>query len=325
MSTNKGAQKVKAFLYRIGLPAVIVSGLLLIYTQYYGHQDDNFITRGIEYIEDQMGESLPPLPEKQTPEPKTEEIETLENYWPASSHASMVQHTFFSLSYDEQYEQAEWVAYELDKSRLTNSWVERTDRFREDPKVQTGSAGPNDYRHSGFDRGHLAPAADMAFSKEAMKESFYMSNISPQVPAFNRGIWKELEEQTRDWCKANEHLYVITGPVLKQRAIKRFGPDKGLAAPRSYYKILLDLKGPEKKAVGFVMPNKRCEEPLHDFMMSVDEVEEITGLDFFQELPDKMEEELESNFMESYWITDYTRFQRRLIWNKQAAFTTTFE
>jgi endonuclease G len=92
--------------------------------------------------------------------------------------------------------------------------TKRKDNFRSDPKVKTGSAALSDYKGSGYDRGHLAPAADFKWSATAMSESFYMSNMSPQVPGFNRGIWKNIESTVRNWAVENDEIYIVTGPVL---------------------------------------------------------------------------------------------------------------
>src|SRR5574344_20414 len=125
----------------------------------------------------------------------------------------IVKHSAYTLSYSEPHEQAEWVAYVLTKSHIQKN-VDRTDKFMSDYSVTTGSASDNDYKKSGYDRGHLAPAADMAWDAQAMKESFYYSNMSPQLPGFNRGVWKRLEELVRDWAYQYDTLFVTTGPVL---------------------------------------------------------------------------------------------------------------
>ena len=130
-----------------------------------------------------------------------------------SGEGEIVRHTYYTLSFNSRHKQANWVYYTLElegKERV----AERTDRFREDKKVSSGSAKPSDYIKSGYDRGHLCPAADMAHSAEAMEETFLMSNISPQLPVFNRGIWKSLEKQVRDWGE-KERIYIVTGPVFK--------------------------------------------------------------------------------------------------------------
>ena len=316
---NSGTKKVRRFLTRMGLPAILISGLLLVYTQFYSGEEPDAITELIDIIS--------PVKDTQHTEEVPDKIfEVLEDYFPSSSENQVVKHEHFALSYIESYEQAEWVAYELAAEHLEGERVNRSTSFRADPKVKTGSASPRDYIRSGYDRGHLAPAADMAFSSEAMRSSFYMSNVSPQVPAFNRGIWRELEEQTRDWSRANKHLYVVTGPILAQRAIKRFGPKKGVAAPRSYYKILLDLREPEQKAVAFLLPNAKSNNRLNEYIVTIDSIEQLTGIDFFPELPDELEEELEAHSNPLRWIYDEERYQLRVgLWNKQAEMATSYE
>jgi endonuclease G len=224
------------------------------------------------------------------------------SYLPASTTNQLVQHTHFTLSYSEKDEQAEWVAYQLTLDELQNA-AERKDNFREDPKVLSGSASPDDYRRSGYDRGHLAPAGDMGFSEEAMSESFYMSNISPQDRAFNRGIWRALETQTRDWVADKGSLYVVTGGVLTEK-IKVIGTKNKVTVPKYFYKVLLDLEGPglDVKAIAFLLPNEGSGAPLSQFVISIDSLESLSGIDFFPALPDDLEEKLESSVSLTGWI-----------------------
>lgn len=239
-------------------------------------------------------------------------------YLPTNPNGEIVQHKYYALSYVEQFELPEWCAYELTAERLNQPWVERADDFRTDPKVPTGSSTLEDYRKSRYDRGHIVPAADMAFSKEAMSETFFMSNISPQESGFNKGVWRELEELTRDWAKRHKHLYVVTGPVLSQPIKFWIGENQVAVAP-SFYKVLLDLSEPELKAIGFIVPNQTSTERIESFAVSVDEVEQLTGINFFQNLmePD-LEQQLEANFDMSLWKTNDKKFQRRVQeWNLQ--------
>ena len=127
-------------------------------------------------------------------------------YLPSSTTDMIVHHPYFSLSYDEKHEQAEWVTHILTRERLQMPWHDRPNRFEPDEKVPSGSATWYDYRGSGYDRGHLVPAADMAFNEDAIVSSFLMSNISPQSHDFNKGIWKELEELGRSWAKKYKKL-----------------------------------------------------------------------------------------------------------------------
>ncbi|MBC7655437.1 MAG: DNA/RNA non-specific endonuclease, partial [Oligoflexus sp.] len=130
-----------------------------------------------------------------------------------NSKDKIITHTGYSLLYNETHEQANWIAYELTKAE-TNKLFKRTNKFIPDTKVKTGTASDKDYEGSGYDRGHLAPASDMGWSSIAMAESFYYSNMSPQTPSFNRGIWKNLEGLVRTWAVENNSIYIATGPVL---------------------------------------------------------------------------------------------------------------
>ena len=167
-------------------------------------------------------------------------------------------------------------------------YVEKND-FREDPLIITGSASLADYKGSGFDRGHLAPAADFKFDAGAMSESFYMSNMSPQRPSFNRGIWKRLEEQVREWASENDSLFIITGGVLTEN-LHVIGENES-TVPNLYYKII--FYPDELKATAFVLPNEKVLDPLESFVVTIDSVESITGIDFFPDLPDDLESRIE--------------------------------
>ena len=209
-----------------------------------------------------------------------------------------IHHLGYSLSYDEKHEQAAWVAYELTSIEV-NGLVKRKDRFKKDPKVQTESATKKDYKKSGYDRGHLAPAADMKWSKVAMNESFFMSNMSPQSPSFNRGIWKKLESKVRDWATSYGSIYIATGPILNER-LTTIGTNN-VSVPRFYYKVILDFTGPDIKAIGFILPNEKSKKPLQSFAVSINEVEEVSGIDFFYNLPDNVEETIESELETNRW------------------------
>ena len=210
----------------------------------------------------------------------------------------VVYHSGFTLSYNETHEQASWVAYELTAEELIKK-VNRSDNFKKDPKIKTGSALPTDYSRSGYDRGHLAPAADLSWSPTTMQESFYMSNMSPQKPGFNRGIWKKLESYVRQWAYENKSIYVVTGGILS--TVKTSIGESNVGIPSYYYKVILDYTQPEIKGIGFILPNTSSSKPLQNFAVSIDEVERITGIDFFYNLPDIDEQKIESTFNVSSW------------------------
>lgn len=210
----------------------------------------------------------------------------------------LILHTGFQLVYNEAHEQAKWVCYQFTKEetiKITN----RSDNFREDKKIKTRSATDNDYKKSGYDRGHLAPAGDMSWSEEAMSCSFYYSNMSPQTPSFNRGIWKKLEEQVRDWVSIYDTLYVVTGPVLEEN-LPSIGSNQ-VSVPNYYYKVILDVKNGRKEAIGFVLPNQNSNLPLQNFIVSVDSVEKLTEINFFHLLPDNIENQLEKKMCKTCW------------------------
>ena len=194
-------------------------------------------------------------------------------YLPAPTKGELVDHGGFVLSYDEDWEQAEWVAYILTREHLQREWSKRKDNFRSDPAVSTGSASVGDYRGSGYDRGHLAPFADFAWDVTLADETFYLSNVSPQARQFNQGVWRELEELTRDWANRFSRLYVVTGPVTTDPPKFYIGRDNRVAVPQAYFKVLLDLDEPEQKGIGFIIPNEISFDPLPKYAVSIDEVE----------------------------------------------------
>jgi endonuclease G len=220
------------------------------------------------------------------------------DYIPVPS-PDLVRHTYYMLSYNEKYEQANWVYYNLTDSMVINSEVERNNTFRIDNMIANGSAKPTDYTKSGYDRGHLCPAGDMGFSPVAMSESFLMSNISPQIPDFNRGIWKELEGTVRQWAKTEKSIAIVTGPVFNDNK-GQIGQDNVLV-PGYFFKIIYDKTG-DPKMIAFLLPNAKSDRPLTDFAVTTDEIERLTGFDFFSQLPNAIETDLENKIELSPWF-----------------------
>lgn len=288
------AGKSTGTMVKVGIFGAIISGLFFLFSK-FGGGDKN----------------ATPLKEE------TADNYTNEYYLPSAT-GQVVKHRFYSLSYIEEHEQPEWVAYTLTRDNLKKEWVERQDNFMPDPKVHTGSATLNDYKGSGYDRGHLVAAADMAFDEDAMAETFFMSNMSPQAKNFNKGIWRELEELSRSWAEKNVKLFVVTGPVLTMPVKGKIGANE-VSVPAAYYKVLLDLNEPEKKAIAFVIPNEVSYDPLFKYAKSVDEVEQLTGIDFFPNLmPKEVEQELEAKFNLDLWEFNKKKFETRTkTWNEQ--------
>ncbi|MGV3556678.1 DNA/RNA non-specific endonuclease [Larkinella arboricola] len=206
---------------------------------------------------------------------------------------AIIRHDGYTLRYREEYEQADWVAYPLLEDEILGDADRKNEQFQPDPMVTTGSALASDYTRSGYDRGHLAPAGDFKFSKQMMRQTFYMSNISPQAPDFNRGIWRQLEEQVRVWALRDKGLYVVTGPVLRP-GLPTIGKKNQVAVPEYYYKVLLYCNNPDIRMIAFLLKNEGSERSLKQFVVPVDEVERRTGIDFFPKIPDQLEQQLES-------------------------------
>lgn len=197
----------------------------------------------------------------------------------------------YALGYLEQHKQPGWVIYRLTSEEAEIYAGERIGTFRKDPKIPRGASAA-DYIGSGYDMGHLAPAADMAWSEKAMGESFYLSNVSPQDPAFNGGIWKKLENRVRIWALEEGELYVVTGPILPVNPSRTIGANK-VTVPEYFYKVIYDPTPPEKM-IGFIIPNAESNRELWEYAVTVRTVEQVTGLNFFPNLNPNKQAKLES-------------------------------
>jgi endonuclease G len=213
---------------------------------------------------------------------------------------TLLRYTGFTISYNEKYEQPAWVAYILTKSEVQSGNEIRSENFRPDKNISTGSATLKDYSGSGYDRGHMAPAADMKWSHAAMSESFLMSNMSPQDQGFNRGIWSRLESKVRDWAVENDSILVLSGPVLK--GIKKYIGKDSIGVPDYFFKIVADISAPDYKVIAFVLPNRGSSKDIMSYAVTIDSVHRITGYDFFPNIMDKnMRKSLEKNLSTKLW------------------------
>jgi len=217
---------------------------------------------------------------------------------PFGVYDDLISHNYYSLSYSEEHKQAEWVYYKLNSSQL-NPTVKRKNNFRKDPKIIKNSAALNDYKGSGYDRGHLAPAADMKYNSNSMSESFYLSNVSPQTASFNRGIWKKIEKQIRDWSNIYGELIVITGPILQCEGIGEIGTNN-ITIPKWYYKVVIDPDN-YKRNLAILIENTGSFNSVKSFVVTIDQLEEFSGIDFFYRLPDLIEESFESSKNLNLW------------------------
>ena len=219
-----------------------------------------------------------------------------DNFTPAVAQGYLIQHSYYTLSYSNTHRQAEFASYYLSPASIQGG-QDRTDDFRIDPKVKSNPVKSTDYQGSGYDRGHLCPAADMALNLTAMSETFFMSNMSPMTPSFNRGIWSKLEDWVRDAALQEGGLFVVTGPVLSKScgAIKQ-----SITVPCSYYKIVL-TGGSNPRMLGFLLSNAGASGSVQQFVVTIDALEQQTGIDFFPQLEDAVERSLESKVTLSGW------------------------
>lgn len=214
----------------------------------------------------------------------------------------VVHHKAMSLCYDEKYEQARWVVHLITKDVEFGN-VRRTNDFRSDPLVLSGTATYDDYVNTGYDRGHLAPSADFRWSKTALSESYFYSNMSPQKPELNRERWAELENVVRDWAIMNDEVFVVTGGILKDGLPVVKGSNT-VSVPEYFYKVVVDYKFPEIKGIAFIMPNDTCNEEVFEYAVTINKVEEMTGIDFFAGIPPEQQEQLENTFDVELWMSN---------------------
>lgn len=205
-----------------------------------------------------------------------------------------------TVSFNPAMHQPNWVAWELTADE-TRGETPRYNKFAADPDVEA-SADPWDYNYSGYDRGHMAPAGDMKWSDDAMRHTFFMTNICPQSKALNTGAWKSLEEKCRTWARADSSIIIICGPVLTD-TITEFIGDSRVAVPQRFFKVILSPNARPMRAIGFIMNNGRVEGGMQRAAVSIDEVEAVTGHDFFAALPDSIENEVESKCDFHLWST----------------------
>lgn len=211
---------------------------------------------------------------------------------------TLVYYTGMTVSYNPVKHVPNWVAYEL-TAEEADGQEPRYKTFMVDGDVK-GCATPDDYRNTGFDRGHMAPAADMKWNQDAMRESFYMTNIAPQANALNRGAWSRLEDKCRQRARLDSAIIIIAGPVLTDPDEMHIGAT-GVVVPQRFFKVILSPYATPPSAIGFIMPNSYVDGGMQACAVPVDSVEKVTGHDFFSTLPDDIEDQLESKINFTRW------------------------
>lgn len=210
----------------------------------------------------------------------------------------IVRYEGFSLCFDERRHTPRWVGWELLASEASGE-ESRSNRFWQDDDIY-GCPAPSDYTNSGYDRGHLCPAADQKWSKQAMRDCFSMANMAPQDHALNSGAWATLEKKERLWAERDSAIVIIAGPVYSGSNPKKIG-DTGVHVPDAFFKVFLAPYLDKPRAIGFIYPNTSAPGNMQDYSMSVDGVEKITGLDFFSALPDSIENRVEAVYSFNDW------------------------
>ena len=210
----------------------------------------------------------------------------------------IVQHTGYTVSFNSNWNIPNWVAYELTKEEVAGD-EPRSQHFVPDPEIKNCPT-TDDYKNSGYDRGHMAPAGDMKWSETAMKESFYLSNICPQNHNLNSGDWKSLEEHLRTMATQYDKVYIACGPIVSTSP-KTIGSEHKVTVPAAFFKAVLRHKGDSWSAIGFMFANEAGHKSLSTYAMSIEDLQIITDIDFFYNLPDEIEEKVEASYSLKDW------------------------
>ena len=211
----------------------------------------------------------------------------------------LIPHLGYTVSFNAETRLPNWVAWAL-SSAETQGNVPRGNHFKADPDVRGTQADNEDYRRTGWDRGHMAPAGDMKWGEQSMRESFYFSNICPQNRNLNRGDWKALEEQSRCWAQKYGNVYIACGPIVGKARHGKIGKNR-VVVPDAFYKVLLIEHRGQYEAIGFVFNNEAGHRKLTSYIQTVDQVEAMTDIDFFPQLPDPIEQQVEAKVNPRIW------------------------
>lgn len=218
---------------------------------------------------------------------------------PKGTPEQILKRTGYVASYNKTTLLPNWVAWHLTAERTEGSAKRSGVDFAEDTEVPEPRATDWDYYNSGYDRGHMCPAADNKWSKKAMEESFLFTNMCPQNGNLNRGDWNEMEMACRKWAKKYGGLYIVCGPILYKGKHKTIGKNK-VVVPEAFFKVVLRT-GDNPQAIGFIYKNTSGNRPKDSYVNTVDEVERITGIDFFPSLPDDVEKNVEATADIANW------------------------
>lgn len=217
-----------------------------------------------------------------------------------NSGEQILHRTAMTISWNKETRTPNWVAYLLKDADMDGNLGREPEFYQDFEIAKEVRVSTYDYSHSGYDRGHMAPAGDFNGDKKAKKETFYMTNICPQNHKLNGDSWNTLEKQCRDWAYQEGGIYSVVGPIYTSENPKTIGTHK-VAVPDKFFRCILSLKKGKEKAVGFIYDNNSTRQRISRAACSVDEVEQLTGYDFFTALPDKLEKKLEANYNLKDW------------------------
>lgn len=210
---------------------------------------------------------------------------------PANVNNSVINYEGFTVGFNPEMHQPNYVVWTLDPSETDGDFSRNDVQFLPDDRVP-GCATLADYRGSGFDRGHMAPAADMKWSERSMADCHLLTNMCPQDKRLNSGAWATVEKNARNWAKRFGPLVIVAGPVLSDRLTRSIGTTP-VPVPERFFKVILAPEANPPMGIAFLMPNSYVEGGAQASVVSIDDVEAVTGFDFFSELPDDIENEVE--------------------------------
>ena len=239
-------------------------------------------------------EEATPASESLSLQGEVEEVFSLPKGKDADKGAILVEHEGFTLLFDTRTMCPLWVAWELTADETRGKVTRQGVDFKADESVpEQYQVEMWDYNGGQYGRGHMCPAGDMKWSQKAMQDCHYMTNICPQNAELNKVWWEHLERACRQWARQDGAVQIVCGPVFPDTP-KRFGKKHKVAVPKGFYKVVLSMKEGREKALGFYYTNDDAPQPMEDAVRSVNEIERLTGIDFFSSLPDELENRVEA-------------------------------
>lgn len=257
--------------------------------------------QGTPVQEIESKEPSKPVTDFRNPTPKTSEDNIVSSPVNGPKKAQdkeypIISYSAYEVMYNPEYKIPRWVRYELLASETDGPYSRKGLKFIPDPAVNLPQADDYDYRGSGWSRGHMAPAGDFKWSSQAMMETFYFTNCCPQNQSMNSGQWHTLEKKVRDWANRYRKITIYTGPIILENAYGTIGLNK-VVIPDAFFKAILA----GEQSIAFVMYNHNNNENMQKCAMSVDDLEVLTGIDFFEELDDALENQVEATYSVSVW------------------------